>query len=184
MASMSRSFDLTWSNWGLIKKTQRQTHRKPWDWVGPALLMRYLGDPLHLQAHLFKQHMWESGVKARWVFMGPVVYAAGTAQLWYVVIYCTLSWLRQHALFSLQDILAELCLPLAGSGSISHVAFWQSCAHAWSISTASVSLLARQPCWTLLTSFVPGPCLSAQRSLTRSYTCHSSFSVYLVTGLP
>jgi hypothetical protein len=28
-----------------------------------------------------------------------------------------------------------------------------------SISTASVSLLARQPCWALLTSFVLGPCL-------------------------
>jgi hypothetical protein len=91
--------------------------------------------------------------------MGPVEYAAGTVQLWYIVIYCRLSWIHQHALFSLQGSFAELCLPLAGSGPINHVAFWQSCAHARSVSTASVFLLARQPCWTLLTSFVTELCL-------------------------
>jgi hypothetical protein len=27
--------------------------------------MRHAGDPLHLQAHLIKQQVWESGVKGR-----------------------------------------------------------------------------------------------------------------------
>jgi hypothetical protein len=54
-----------------------------------------------------------------------------------------------------------------------------------SIATASVSLLTRQPCWTLLNSFVPGVlAFSAQSSLTQPCTCQSFFSVYLVTGLP
>jgi hypothetical protein len=35
-----------------------------------------------------------------------------------------------------------------------------------SISTASVSLLARQPCWTLLTSFVPGALPSQHKGLS------------------
>jgi hypothetical protein len=63
-ATMSRPFlDLTGSNWGLRKKTQRQTYRKAWDWLGPALLMREAGDPLSLQRHLFIQQVWESEVK-------------------------------------------------------------------------------------------------------------------------
>jgi hypothetical protein len=44
-ASVSRSLDLTGSDWGLRKKTQRQTYRKAWDRVGSALLMRDAGDP-------------------------------------------------------------------------------------------------------------------------------------------
>jgi hypothetical protein len=50
---MSRSFDLTGSKWGLRKKTQRQTYRKAWDWVGPALLMRDAGNPLHLKKCMY-----------------------------------------------------------------------------------------------------------------------------------
>jgi hypothetical protein len=65
MASMSRSFDLIGSDWGLRKKPQRQTYKKAWDLVGPALLMRDAGDTLHLQEHLFIQQVWESRMKGR-----------------------------------------------------------------------------------------------------------------------
>jgi hypothetical protein len=64
-ASVSRSLDLTESDWGLRKKTQRQTYRKAWDQVGPALLMKDADGPLHLQKHLFIQQVWESRVKFR-----------------------------------------------------------------------------------------------------------------------
>jgi hypothetical protein len=62
--SVIRSLDLTGSDWGLRKKTQRQTYRKVGP-VGPALLMRDAGHPLCLQVHLFIQQVWESEVKGR-----------------------------------------------------------------------------------------------------------------------
>jgi hypothetical protein len=55
-ASVSRSLDLTGSDWGLRKKT----HREIWGRESPALLMRDAGDPLHLQVHLFIQQVLES----------------------------------------------------------------------------------------------------------------------------
>jgi hypothetical protein len=62
MTNARRSLDLTESDWGLRKKTQRQTYRETWDGVGLTLLM---GDTLQLQVHLFKQHVWESGANCR-----------------------------------------------------------------------------------------------------------------------
>jgi hypothetical protein len=60
MGSVSRSLDLTGSDWGLRKKTKRQTYRKAWDRVGPTILMRHAGDPLCLRRHSLIQQVWES----------------------------------------------------------------------------------------------------------------------------
>jgi hypothetical protein len=49
---MSRSLDLTGSDWGWRKKDTK-TYRKAWDWVGLAFQMRAAGDSLYLQVHLF-----------------------------------------------------------------------------------------------------------------------------------
>jgi hypothetical protein len=57
MTSVSRSLDLTGSDWGLRKKAQRQTSRKVWDQVGLALLMKDAGNPLPIQVHLFIQQV-------------------------------------------------------------------------------------------------------------------------------
>jgi hypothetical protein len=65
LASVSRSLDLTESEWRL-RKRHKDRHRKSWGRVGPTLLMRDASDLLHLQVHLFIQQVWESRVKCRW----------------------------------------------------------------------------------------------------------------------
>jgi hypothetical protein len=61
IASMSRSIDLTRGDWGL-RKRHKDRHRESWGQMGLTFLMRDAGDPRHLQAHLFIQHVWESRV--------------------------------------------------------------------------------------------------------------------------
>jgi hypothetical protein len=64
MASVSRSIDLTEDDWELRKK-HKDRHRESWDLVGSTLLMTDASGPLCLQAPLFIQQVWESGVKCR-----------------------------------------------------------------------------------------------------------------------
>jgi hypothetical protein len=165
MASVSRSLDLAGSHWGLRKKTQRQTYRKAWDWVGPALLMRDAGNPLRLQVHLFIQQVWESGVKGR---LGSHRSSRVGSRNSTAVVCCYLlqTILCQHALFSLQGTLLNLASPwldlcLSAKGPFDRAVLVQR-----SISTASVSsLLLAEPC-------LPPSCqcqgfaFSAQRTLT------------------
>jgi hypothetical protein len=57
MTSMSRSLDLTGSDWGLRKKHKDRHREKLGSGGSDTLLMRDAGDILHLQAHLFIQHV-------------------------------------------------------------------------------------------------------------------------------
>jgi hypothetical protein len=155
---MSRSLDLTGSNWGL-RKRHEDRHIEKYDvrWV-LHFWWEMWRPPLSSSAFIYTQ-VWESRMKCSSSSHGSSCIAGGTAQLWYVVIYWRLYWLHQHVLFSLQGSLAEPCLPLAGSMPFSQEALWQSHPHAKATFTASVSLPARLPCWTLLTSFMTGLCL-------------------------
>jgi hypothetical protein len=61
---VSRSLDLTGSNWRLRKDAKTDIENS-WGWVGLALLMRDAGDPLHLQACMGK---WgEIQVEFSWI---------------------------------------------------------------------------------------------------------------------
>jgi hypothetical protein len=58
------SLDLTGSDWGLRKKTQRQTYRKAGvGWSSTPDERRH--NPFYLQAHVFIQQVWENQVKGR-----------------------------------------------------------------------------------------------------------------------
>jgi hypothetical protein len=88
MISHSQREQICWPDWeqlGIKKKTQRQTLRKLGSGESDAPDER-CSWPLHLQVHLFIQHVWESGVKCRLSSHGPRRVAVGTQQLWYVVI--------------------------------------------------------------------------------------------------
>jgi hypothetical protein len=170
---MSRSLDLTGSNWGL-RKRHEDRHIEKYDvrWV-LHFWWEMWRPPLSSSAFIYTQ-VWESRMKCSSSSHGSSCIAGGTAQLWYVVIYWRLYWLHQHVLFSLQGSLAEPCLPLAGSMPIAKNPFDRAMLMPRSISTASVSLLASCQCLVFL----------AQRTLTWTCTCQSFFSVYVVTGLP
>jgi hypothetical protein len=130
MASVSRSLDLAGSHWGLRKKTQRQTYRKAWDWVGPALLVRDAGDPLRLQVHLFIQQVWESGVNCRLSSHGSSC-VGGRNNAAVVCCYLLHTILTTSAcpVFPARQCCWTLP-PLGGSMPISQGAPWHSCAHA------------------------------------------------------
>jgi hypothetical protein len=65
MASVSRSLDLTGSDWGLRKKHKDRHREKLGSGRSDTLLMRDAGNTLCLHEHLFIQQVWESGVKCR-----------------------------------------------------------------------------------------------------------------------
>jgi hypothetical protein len=143
---MSRSLDLTESDWGLRKKTQRQTYRKAWDRMGPALLMRDASNPLRLQAHLFIQQVWESEVKGRSSSHGSSRIgsrnSAAVACCYLLQTILTVSTCR----FPYKAALLNLASPWLGPCLSAKGPFDRAVLMPRSISTASVSLLARRPC--------------------------------------
>jgi hypothetical protein len=159
MASVSRSLDLAGSHWGLRKKTQRQTYRKAWDWVGPALLVRDAGDPLRLQVHLFIQQVWESGVNCRLSSHGSSC-VGGRNNAAVVCCYLLHTILTTSAcpVFPARQPCRNLS-PLGWVRAYQPRGPLTELCSCQDLSPLPQSPLVRQPCWTLLTSFVPGPCL-------------------------
>jgi hypothetical protein len=126
--------------------------------------MRDASDPLCLQAHLFIQHVWESRVKCRTSSHGSsCVGGRNRAAVLCYLIQIVLTRLACPVFLARQP-----CWTLPSLGWV-HACQprgpWHSQAHVKATSTASVSPLARQPCGTLLTSFVLGPCLLSTKDL-------------------
>jgi hypothetical protein len=146
-ASESRSLDMTGSDWGLRKKTQRHTYRKAWDWVGPALLMRDAGNPpLPPSAFIYTARMgkWdEVQVMFSWVQLRRQqeqhscgMFLFTTDYLDYVNISC----------FPCKITLLNLASPWLGPCLSAKEPFDRAMLIPRSIATASVFLLTRQPC--------------------------------------
>jgi hypothetical protein len=153
-----------------IEKKDTKTYRKAWDRVGPALLMRDAGDPFCIQAHLFIQQVWESGMKCRLRSHGSSRIGGGnsTAVACHYLLYVSMSC------FPCKAVLLNLASPWRVHAYQPRGSLTQLC------SCRGLSLLPQSPYlqgWTLLTS-MPGPSFSAQRSLTQPCTCQSSFPVY------
>jgi hypothetical protein len=86
--------------------------------------MRDAGDPLHLQVHLFIQHVWESGVEYRSSSHG----SSHVGGMWYVVYYYRLSWLVSMSCFSCKTTLLNLA-PLGWVNAYQPRGPWHSRAH-------------------------------------------------------
>jgi hypothetical protein len=183
MASVSRSLDLTGSDWGLRKK-HKDRHRESCGPVSPALLMRDAGDILHLQAHLFIQHVWESGVKCRLSSHGSShiggrnstsVECCHLVQTILTRSVCPV-FLAKQPCWTL-PALGWVCTyqPRGPWCSRAHVKGYFHC----------LSLLTCKAALLNLAHFLPASALpSAQRTLTWLCSYQGFFWVYLATGLP
>jgi hypothetical protein len=94
---------LTWlgatGDWG---KRHKDRHTKKlgigWVWHSWWEILVTTSTSKHIYLYsMYGKAGWNSGQG----LMDPVAQAAGTVQLWYVVIYYRLSWLGQHVLFFL-----------------------------------------------------------------------------------